>query len=228
VDSARHVLADAGFTQLSITSHGESLTSTSTVVSQTPAARTFAVSDAQIALVADPFGPLPVPQLVGLRGADARIAAEIDGLQMIPGDTVRGLRLRDEVVSQTPRAGSPRPPDSKIGVTMAVPLMPLRAAAAILGSLIVVGGGGAKMKKWWDEKMKERDGKKRSNGREPSPASDVIFTPVGGRIEAPLLHTDGHGTLIRASLTLRFGEDADPWNLNLEGDSIVKPENPDA
>lgn len=220
VDSARRVLADAGFTQLSISSHGESLTSTSTVVSQTPAAGTFAVSDAQIALVADPFGPLPVPQLVGLRGQDARIAAEIDGLQMIARDTVRGLRTRDEVVSQTPRAGSPRPPDSKIGVTMAIPLMP-PLAAAILGSVIVLGGGGATIKKW-------RDGKKPSSDGEAPPASDVIFTPVAGRTDVPLLHTDGHGTLIRGSITLLFGEDADPWELNVEGNSIVKPEKPDA
>jgi hypothetical protein len=137
---------------------------------------------------------------------------------MIAGDTVRRLRLDDQVVSQTPRAGLPRPPDSKIGVTMAIPLMP-PLVAAILGSVIVIGGGGATIKKW-------RDGKKPPDDGEPPSVSDVIFTPVTGRIEAPLLHTDGHGTLIRASLTLRFGEDADPWKLNVEGDSIVKPEKP--
>ena len=219
VDSARHVLADAGFTQLSISSHGESLTSTSTVVSQTPAAGTFAVSNAQIALVADPFGPLPVPNLVGLRWGEAQTAAEIDGLQLIAGDTIRRLRLHDQVVRQIPRAGSPRPPDSKVSVTMAVPLMP-PLVAAILGSLIVVSGGGAAVKKYW------RNGKKRPDEGDPPTASDVIFAPVAGRIEAPLLHTDGHGTLIRGSLTLRFGEDADPWKLNVEGDSIVKPEKP--
>jgi hypothetical protein len=86
--------------------------------------------------------------------------------------------------------------------------------------LIVVGGGGAAVKKYW------RNGKKRPDEGDPPPASDVIFAPVAGRIEAPLLHTDGHGTLIRGSLTLRFGEDADPWKLNVEGDSIVKPEKP--
>jgi len=225
VDSARHVLADAGFTQLSISSHGESLTSTSTVVSQTPAAGTFAVPNAQIALVADPFGPLPVPKLVGLRGEDARIAAEIDGLQMIAGDSVRRLRLGDEVVSQKPRAGSPRPPDSKVNVTMAVPLMP-PLAGALLG-FVIIGGGGAAIKKWRDERKKKwRDGKKLPGDGEPTPLSDVILTPVAGRIEAPLLHTDGHGTLIRGSLTLRFGEDADPWKLNIEGNSLVKPEIP--
>jgi len=219
VDSARHVLAASGFTQLSISSHGESLTSTSTVESQTPAAGTFAVPNTQIALVATPFDSLPVPNLVGFRGEAARIAAEIDGLKMIASDTVRRLRLHDVVISQTPRALSPRPPDSKVNVTIAVPLMS-QLAAAILGSLIVVGGGGAgaTIKKW--------RGKRRPDGRDPPPASDVIFTPVPGRIEAPVLHTDGQGTLIRGSLTLRFGQDADPLKLNVEGNSLVKPEKP--
>jgi beta-lactam-binding protein with PASTA domain len=224
VDSARHVLADAGFTQLSISSHGESLTSTSTVVSQTPAAGTFAVPNAQVALVADPFGPLPVPKLVGLRGEDARIAAEIDGLQMIAADTVRRLRLRDEVVSQTPRAGSPRPPDSKIGVTMAIPLIPPRAAATI-GFAILIGGGGVTIKKLRDRK-KWRDRKEPPSDEEPTPVSDVTFTPVAGRAEAPLLLADGKESLIRGSFTLHFGQDADPWKLNLDGNSLVKPEAP--
>jgi beta-lactam-binding protein with PASTA domain len=218
VDSARHVLADSGFTQLSISSHGEALTSTSIVESQTPAAGTFAVPNEQIALVATPFDPLPVPDLVGLSGEAARTATEIDGLSMIAGDTVRRLRLHDEVVSQTPRALSPRPPDSKVNVTIAIPVMP-PLTAAILGSAIVVGGGAATIKKWRDRK------KRRDDGARP-PASEVIFTPVAGRIEAPLLHTDEQGTLIRGSLTLRFGQDADPWTLNVEGNSLVKPEKP--
>jgi hypothetical protein len=151
---------------------------------------------------------------------------------MIAGDTVRRLRLGDVVVSQTPRAGSPRPPDSKIGVTMAIPFIP-PLGAAILGSVILIGGGGAAIKKWgatikkWGATIKKwRDGKKPPGDGEPPPVSNVIFTPVPGRSAAPLLHTDGHGTLIRASLTLRFGEDADPWKLSVEGNSLVKPEIP--
>ena len=212
LDSARRLLADSGFTHLTIGGGGDVITSSSIVESQVPTAGGFATSTTLVSLTAGTrLDPLPVPNLVGMRPEAARLAADIDGLRMDVTNTVRRVRLDDEVISQIPAAQSPRPPDSNVDVTVAIPVMP-PIVAAVFGLVVVAGGGGVLVKKLL-------------NGR-PPPVPGVSLDPVIGKTEPPVLHADGRESIIKKDFTLRFGQDSDPLELDVQGPSIVKSEKP--
>lgn len=216
LDSARRVLADSGFTQLTIGGGGDVITSSSIVESQSPAAGDFASPNTLVSLTArSAIAALPVPNLVGMRIEEAQIAAAIDGLRMTVTDSIRRLRLHAEVDSQVPAAQSPRPPDSRVEVTVGIPFMP-PIVAAILG-LVVLGGAGVAVKVW----------PKGNGGVDPFPGSSVSLDPVIGKTEPPVLHADGRETIIKKDFTLRFGQESEPVKLEeIPGGSIVKPEKP--
>ena len=141
---------------------------------------------------------------------------EIDSLRIVVISAVRRLRLRDEVVSQNPTPRSPRRANNTVDVVVEIPVMP-PVAAAILGFAVVAGAGGASVRQW--RKRVPRD----------TPPSGVILKPLTGEPAPAVLQADGRETLIRAAFTLRFGMDSGPWNLEVPGDSLVKPgEPPDA
>lgn len=212
VDSARHVLANAGFTHLSISAAGDTLTSASIVESQIPEAGRFASTDALVSLVAR-SPPSAVPNLLGMRSEAAKTATEIDGLEMIVTDRRRGLRLHDEVVHQDPAALSPRPPDGEVDVTVAIPVIP-PLVAAILGFGVVVGGGAAAIKKWPD-------------GRGPRPpATPVALRPEIGDVETPVITNDGRDTIIKREVTLRVDEGSSLLETQTDEPSIIKRETP--
>jgi Dyp-type peroxidase family len=217
LDSARRVLADSGFTHLTIGGRGDVITSSSIVESQAPTAGDFAASNTLISLTAGTrLDPLPVPNLVGMRPEEARTAAEIDGLRMTVTGSVRRIRLHAEVDSQAPAAQSPRPPDSEVDVTVGIPLMP-PIAAAILGLLVVTGAGVGLAKVWPNGK----------GGVDPLPVPAVHLDPVIGKSEAPVLHADGRESIIKSDFTLRFWEEAERVELEeIPSGSIVKPEKP--
>jgi hypothetical protein len=213
VDSASRILADSGFTHLTIRGGGDLITSSSIVESQAPTAGDFAASNTLVSLTAGTrLDPLPVPNLVGMRPEAAATAAEIDGLHLVVLDTVRKLQLHDAIFSQDPVARAPRRPDSSIDVDVAIPFMP-PIAAVILGLVVVGGGGGVLVKKLL-------------NGR-PPPAPAVSLDPVIEKPEPPVLHADGRESIIKSDFILRFGEEAGPLELEeIPGGSIVKPEKP--
>lgn len=110
LDSARRILADSGFTQLSLGGGGDAFTSASIVESQAPPAGTFAAPNTLVSLVARAPPPLPpMPNLIGQRRQVADVVAELDSLRMIVTSEVRKLRLRDEVVSQDPGTSKAAP-----------------------------------------------------------------------------------------------------------------------
>lgn len=213
VDSARRMLSDSGFTRISIGSGRESLTSASIVESQTPAAGTFVTPGTLVSLVAQAPPPLPpMPNLVGQRRQVARIAAELDSLRMIVVSEARSFRLHDEVVRQYPAARQPRRPDKTVDVFVEIPFIP-PLAAAILGIGVVGGVGGESVRR-----LRRRNRVKR-------PASGVTLKPITGEPAPPVLHAEGGGgSLIKASFTLHFGVESSPTTLEVEGDSLVKPE----
>jgi beta-lactam-binding protein with PASTA domain len=210
VDSARHLLNDAGFTKLSIGGGGDTLTSASIVESQTPRGGTFVTPNTLVLLVAS-ARPLPtMPNLIGQRRQVARIVAELDSLRMIVVSENRKFRMHDEIVSQDPVARSPRRRDNTVDVVVEIPFIP-PLAAAVLG-LGVVGGAGGETVRRWRRRIR--------NGRPPSAVS---LKPVKGEPTPPVLHADGRDSLIKAAFTLRFGMDSGPFKLEVPGDSLVKP-----
>ncbi|MBA3341741.1 MAG: PASTA domain-containing protein [Gemmatimonadaceae bacterium] len=216
LDSARRILANSGFTQLSLGGGGDAFTSASIVESQAPPAGTFAAPNTLVSLVAGAPPRLPpMPNLIGQRRQVADVVAELDSLRMIVTSEVRKLRLRDEVVSQDPEHQRPRRPDSTVDVVVEIPFIP-PVAAAMLGLVVVAGVGGATVLKW------------HTRGPTPPPSA-VVLKPVTREPAPPVLHAEERDTLIRAAFALHFGRDAGPWNLELPSSSIVKSEEwPDA
>jgi beta-lactam-binding protein with PASTA domain len=212
VDSARRTLSDSGFTQISIGGGGGRLTSASIVESQTPPAGTFVTPATLVSLVAR-AAPLllPMPNFVTQRPQVARVAAELDSLRMIVVSEVRSFRLRDEIVRQYPVAGDARRVDRTVDVVVEVPFIP-PLAAAVLGIGVVGGIGGETVRRW------------RKRNRVKEPASGVTLKPVTGVPAPPVLHAEALGSLIKASFTLHFGVESSPATLEVQGDSIVKPE----
>jgi beta-lactam-binding protein with PASTA domain len=211
VDSARHILNEAGFTKLSIGGGGDRLTSASIVESQTPDGGTFVMPNTLVSLVARSAPPLPtMPNLIGQRRQVARMAAELDSLRMIVISENRRFRLHDEVVSQDPVARSPRRRDNTVDVVVEIPFMP-PLTAAILGLGVVGSAGGETVRRW------------RRRLRNVRPPSAVSLKPVTGEATPPVLHAEGRDSLIKAAFTLRFGMDSGPFKLEIPGDSLVKP-----
>jgi beta-lactam-binding protein with PASTA domain len=218
VDSARRTLSDSGFTRISIGAGRDRLTSTSIVETQTPPAGTFATPATLMSLVAHAPAPLPpMPNLVGQRSQVARIAAELDSLRMVVVSEIRSLRLHDEVVRQYPEARQPRRADNTVDVFVEIPFIPPLAAAA-LGVGVVGGVGGESVRRW------------RRRNRVKRPASGVTLKPIASKPAPPVLQAEGGGgSLIKTSFTLRFGCESSPSTLEVQGDSLVKPEKaPDA
>ena len=213
LDSAHRLLASAGFTHLSISGEGGTVTSSSIVQSQLPGGNDFADPSALVSLVVQTrLSPLPVPKLIGLRTVEAQTATEVDGLHLVVKDRLRRLRLHDAVVRQSPDPGFPRRPDSSVDVAVEIPVLP-PLAAALLGFGVVAGAGGAAVKV--------------APKRTPRPrGSNIVLDPVITKPTRFALNDGGRSTLIRNALTLRFGQDWSPWHLKVqrEGGSIVKPE----
>jgi beta-lactam-binding protein with PASTA domain len=209
VDSARRLLTNAGFTQLSISGGGDRLTSASIVESQVPVAGTVAAPNVMVSLVAKIIPPLTVPNFVGRTKAEARGEAEFDNLRIVITSEVRRLRLDDRIVSQNPRPRSPRRPDNTIDVDVEIPVMP-PLLAGMLG-FAVAGGAVA----WFVR-------------RPPPPAPPppaVTLVPVTREAAPPVLSDDGAESLVRSEFTLQFDVAWDPATIEApEDDSIAKPE----
>ena len=212
VDSARRTLSDSGFTTISIGGGGGRLTSTSIVESQTPPAGTFITPTTLVSIVARAAPPLaPMPNFVKQRPQVARVAAELDSLRMIVVSQVRSFRLHDEIVRQYPVAGDPRRSDKTVDVFVEFPFMP-PLAAAVLGLGVVGGVGGESVRRW------------RRRNRVKQPTSGVTLKPVTSEPAPPVLHAEALGSLIKGSFTLHFGVESSPSTLEVQGDSLVKPE----
>lgn len=219
VDSARRLLTNAGFTQLSISGGGDRLTSASIVESQVPVAGTVAAPNVMVSLVArTPPPPPPVPNLVGRTKAEARGEAELDNLRIVVTSEVRRLRLDDRIVSQNPRPRAPRRPDNTIDVDVEIPVMP-PLLAGILG-FAVAGGAVA-----WFMKKPPVNGTELQPRPPSPPPSAVTLVPVTREAAPPVLSTDGGETLVRSEFTLQFDVASDPATIEApEDDSIAKPE----
>jgi beta-lactam-binding protein with PASTA domain len=212
VDSARRMLSDSGFTRISIGGGGGRFTSASIVESQTPPAGTFVTPATLVSIVARAAPPLlPMPDFVRQRPQVARVAAELDSLRMIVVSEVRSFRLHDEIVRQYPVAGESRRVDRTVDVVVETPFIP-PLAAAVLGLGVVGGVGGEGVRRW----------RRRNRGKQPT--SGVMLKPVTSVPAPPILHAEALGSLIKGSFTLHFGVESSPSTLEVQGDSLVKPE----
>jgi beta-lactam-binding protein with PASTA domain len=213
VDSARKTLTDSGFTTISIGGGGDRFASASIVESQTPPAGTFALPATLLTLVAHAPPRLPpMPNLVGQRRDVADVVAELDSLRMIVVSEIRSFRLHDEVVRQYPEAQRPRRADNTVDVFVEIPIVPAPIALAVLGLGVVGGVGGESVRRW------------RKRNRVKQPTSAVTLKPLASEPAPPELHAEALGSLIKSSFTLHFGVESSPSTLEVEGDSLVKPE----
>jgi len=152
-----------------------------------------------------------MPDFIGQRPQVARVAAELDSLQMMVASGPRGFRIHDEIVRQYPAAGQPRRTDKTVDVIVEPPFIP-PLAAAILGIGVVGGVGGESVRRW------------RKRNRVKRPTSGVTLKPVTSEPAPPVLHAEALGSLIKGSFTLHFGVESSPSALEVQGDSLVKPE----
>jgi beta-lactam-binding protein with PASTA domain len=220
VDSARRILNDSGFTQISVAGAGDPVTSQSLIESQVPAGGTPASAQTLVSLTARTPPPRRlVPNLVGQSRKAARGIAQLDSLQLIVTSEIRRLRLRDRVVSQHPIAWASRPADNTIDVVTEIPIIPPFLVIGVLGFGAVAGT-------LWRFVIHPT----------PIPPPDAVIPPRPPEVPTPevsmvaltqpagppLLDTGGRSNLIDAEYRLLFDLTTDPVTTETENDTIVK------
>lgn len=203
VDAAQDKVRDAGLAGTRVTGDGAS--TGAIVTTQVPAAGTLVPPGTVISVRAETTIARIVPDLVGRTEAGARSTADRDHFLMAVNTRRRGIRWREAVISQAPRAGAPAPGDRTIGVDLGIPVVPPVPAAIALG---LIGAT--------EEVVRRR---RRRRGQRQV-AFDVNVPPP----DVPTLALTGGDRMIRSSVEFLVEPGTPTMNVTTPDATIIKAE----